>query len=237
MIAAGGTLDVGTYWLSCDKQKDFVVQHISGCLHEGKRMKKAEKLRTPDGVLLECRDQSPFPKVDQIGCVSGGKDYLIGQTIADSAVWYICSYESGKALKKAIGCVRNGQTQYDGQVYPDGAELKQCRISNKTSEGAKPVAYGCVRPDGLKGFGCRFTDGPSPKRFLLECQNKGDVAAQVPVNCVYEYSTNDYYLDPGCYRIIGGQGVGCKKTSAGLDYFIFAATELNKAAAEGIKLC
>lgn len=240
VITPGGTLEVDSYWISCDQQSasNTVVEHISGCVNaDKKRMKKGEKLRSPDGVLYECRDQSPFPKVDEIGCVSGGKDYLIGQTITDSAVWYVCHFELGKVSKKAIGCVFNGQTQYDGQVYSDGSQLKQCRVGNKTNEGAKPVAYGCVRPDGLKGFGCHFTDGQSPNRVLLECQKQGDAAVQVPIKCVYQTGGYEYFVDSGCYQMFGNQGVGCKKVSTGLQLVTFASTELNRAAAEGIKLC
>jgi len=238
IIYPGGIFESGTNWFGCIKEGTFLVQQISGCIFQGKQLQLREKSRDAD-TIYECREKNGNPLMIQVGGISAAdsREYLIGETFSDDKFLYVCTAETNKSKRKVIGCMFNGKQLYDGHIYHLGEVIMRCELNER---GAKHSPAGCVMKDYEtnseieKVIGCVWIEGPNPQKFTMVCQQKNETTIKNKINCLYEPG---YVLEPGCFRQIGQNGIGCKKGLNGLEYVTFDSTRLDIAYQHGLQLC
>jgi len=241
VVAPGGTFENAKHWYSCTREGNFVVEQLSGCVYNGKRLKKQERVNEAE-VVLECRDADPLPTMVAVGCTDNGKQYGIGETFTDDRFLYSCSPDSnGSPKKQTYGCVKDGKTLYSYQTYTVGNTVYRCEV--RKGKAAKHLLIGCVdRQNGyeeLRKLGCHYTVGTPPFRYTVQCDQTGpESVVESKIACIYGgdkvADNSGMLIEPGCYRTIDNKNVGCKNGTAGVEFVTFEKDAANQ---NDLQLC
>jgi len=241
VVAPGAVISNNEHWYTCEKNGQFVVEQLAGCMNGDKRLKRKD--RYVDGeIVYECRDTETLPEVAAVGCAVNGQQYNIGEAFEDDQYFYACAGGNGKPRKEAFGCIQNGQKLYSQQTYTVNDVVFQCKVSHKKAP--KRQLIGCYDKEAgeQRKLGCRWTAGQAPFRYTLACEQTGtETVTTQRVNCIYGDKTKageeGFQIDPGCFRKIDNLNVGCKNTTTGVEFVTFPLDQNTVADDEGLQLC
>lgn len=113
------------FWYTCLRTPDYIVQEVSGCIVDGRRIK--ENQRAISGrVLYECRIKDTGAiGLCSIGCAVGLRDFLNGESWEDDQFAYQCTNRGGFHVEY-LSCIQNGRRFNDGQEWTgdDGVQYR-----------------------------------------------------------------------------------------------------------------
>jgi len=220
VVAPGGTFENDKYWYTCTKDGNFPVEHLSGCLRNGKRLNLHERVVEGD-IVYECQDTSTLPDTFGVACAVDGKQYNIGETFTDEKFIYACTDKAGKPTKETYGCVKGEKKYYGWQTYAVNDVLYRCEVKG-SAKGARHVVAGCINKENKdeKPLGCHWVVGTAPKRYTMFCEQTAvDAVVQKSINCVYgdfkDGQDNGVIIEAGCYRKIDKQLIACRNSTSG----------------------
>lgn len=243
-FAAGETMEDGKYWFSCVTEGDKLRLEVSGCVDGGKRFKIGETTEK-DSIGYECQRRTTESECSMCPstCVEAGKKYTVGEKFnVDKFVYECLRDETGKMIRKCVGCVHGSQQLQDGDRYVDGDSVYECAIrQDKTPEhrlvGCHDVDQGTTIERRLH---CQWTKGTPPLRYVMACDSKdGDKSATKQVmKCYYGDEKGGYEIEPGCYKIVEDKLMAaCTGTGENIKLETFPADKVEEAYKKNVKFC
>jgi len=214
---AGETFEDGNNFYSCKQNAAGAEPQLSvsnqGCVDSGKRVPKKEKV-TKDDALYECQETvNDGSKLVQVGCVKDGKQVNVGDAIEVGKTVFNCTRTGRERVQtKAAGCVSNGKRLNDGDRFVDNEVFYECTVDADKSDAR---AIGCAQQDGgsvvERKLGCTWVEGAEPFQYEWMCKHdpSTNTATKVQVRCNYKVGGGVYNVDPGCYRNVEKNAVGC----------------------------
>jgi len=187
-----------------------------GCVDGGKRINIKDTVSKDDALYLCDSTVNGGSKLVQSGCVKDGKQYKAGDSFEVGKYWFNCTRTGReKVVAKAAGCVNGGKRLNDGDRYFDNDVIYECTIDgDKTNV----RSTGCVQKDDAGGIverrlGCTWVEGQAPIQYEWACQRDeaANTAKKVQVRCNYNVGGGVYNVDPGCYRLVDKDSIGCIK--------------------------
>jgi len=187
-----------------------------GCLDGGRRVNLNEKVVKGDVVLVCNETVNAGARFYPNGCVRQGRQINPGETFDEGKFWFTCTRFGRESVAlKTEGCVVNGKRLKDGDRYNENDVMYECTI-DVSKKDIQPT--GCVQHDDNgaiieRKLGCTWVEGPSPFQYEWECyfDQTANTAAKRQVRCNYNVGNGVYAIEPGCYRLVEKNAVGCLK--------------------------
>jgi hypothetical protein len=243
---ASETFEDGTNFYTCKLNaagaEPAMQAVVAGCVDSGKRVPLKEKVNKDDGVY-ECQETvNGGAKLTKAGCVKDGKSYGAGETFEVGKFWFNCS-KSGRETftTKAAGCVANGKRLNDGDRFTENDVIFECTIDSGKNDFR---AVACVQNAGgsvvERKLGCTWVQGDAPFQYEWQCKRDeaANSAKKIQVRCNYNVGGGVYNIDPGCYRVVEKNAVGCLQEGSALKLQSFQGDNAEQSAqGAGLHAC
>ncbi|KRY90352.1 Uncharacterized protein T4D_11706 [Trichinella pseudospiralis] len=223
----GASASSAHFWYACVQRDDSLSLEVRGCVDgAGNRLPVGSSFRRGSFVFRCSRRGDAVTAVGE-SCVNSadGSTVPIGGAFVVGDFWYACTSEADGSVRTELkGCVADGRRLNHADKYFRNGFVFQCRLGD--SNGRMSVSHaivGCatVDPTGQNVEhppGARWLEaGSQPQfKFVMECASQGDQIQKRVVQCAFDSSRGQEFVDAGCARATGSGLLACHRRADGV---------------------
>ncbi|KRZ95101.1 Uncharacterized protein T08_3742 [Trichinella sp. T8] len=225
----GATAASAHFWYACVERDNSLSLEVRGCVDDaGNRLPVGSSFRRGSFVFRCTRRGDAVTAVGE-SCVNSadGSTVPVGGAFTVGDFWYACSAEADGSVRTELkGCVADGgrRLHHADKYFRDGFVF-QCRrladSNGRTSVSHAIVGCATVDPTGHHVEhppGARWLEaGSQPQfKFVVQCTSRGDQIQKQVVQCAFDTSRGQEFVDADCARTTGSGLLACHRRADGV---------------------
>ncbi|KRZ07838.1 Uncharacterized protein T11_16659 [Trichinella zimbabwensis] len=223
----GASASSAHFWYACVQRDDSLSLEVRGCVDDaGNRLPVGSSFRRGSFVFRCSRRGDVVTAVGE-SCVNSadGSTVPVGGVFVVGDFWYACTSEADGSVRTELkGCVADGRRLNHADKYFRNGFVFQCRLGDsngRTSVSHAIVGCATVDPTGQNVEhppGARWLEaGSQPQfKFVMECASQGDQIQKRVVQCAFDSSRGQEFVDAGCARATGSGLLACHRRADGV---------------------